>query len=173
MQQFPPRFGATLGPAALSTVLGIAPQDIDTRWPAMEVSTGFPHAIVPLKSLDALKRVSIRRDAYQDLVRDAWAKIVLAFAPEPYERGQTLAVRVFADHYGIPEDAATGSGNGALAAYLAQHRCLGTGTIDIATGQGYELGRPSTLYLRAQDAAGQLVVSVGGRVFQVAHGVWG
>jgi trans-2,3-dihydro-3-hydroxyanthranilate isomerase len=173
MRQFPPQFGATPDAAALTMALGIAPDDMDTRWPAMEVSTGFPHLIVPLKSLGALRRISIRRDACQTLIRNAWAKIILAFAPEPYESGQTLSVRVFADHFGIPEDAATGSGNGALAAYLAQQRYLGASTFAIATGQGYEIGRPSTLFLRATGTDGQINVSVGGQVAEVAQGVWG
>jgi predicted PhzF superfamily epimerase YddE/YHI9 len=53
-----------------------------------------------------------------------------AFARERYA-GNQLAVRVFAPFYGVPEDPATGSSNGCLAAYLARHAYLGSGAVDI------------------------------------------
>ncbi len=79
---------------------------------------------------------------------------------------------MFGDYYGIPEDAATGSSNGCLAAYLAQYRLLGSSSIDVTAGQGYEIGRPSTLALRTRDTQGENAVFVGGSVVDVADGVW-
>ena len=83
-----------------------------------------------------------------------------------------VSVRVFADFYGIAEDAATGSGNGCLAAYLAQHQVLGSSSLDVLAGQGYEMGRPSTLALRAHGNSNGIEVFVGGSVVDVAEGVW-
>jgi trans-2,3-dihydro-3-hydroxyanthranilate isomerase len=77
---------------------------------------------------------------------------------------------VFADYYGVPEDPATGSGNGCLAAYLVRHRYFGTNAIDIRSEQGYEIGRPSLLFLRAEDKSGKIAVEVGGNVITVARG---
>jgi trans-2,3-dihydro-3-hydroxyanthranilate isomerase len=73
---------------------------------------------------------------------------------------------------GIPEDPATGSGNGCLAAYLVQHRCLGNEIVDVQVGQGYEMGRPSRLFLKARPEGSGIRVEVGGRVHQVAEGWW-
>ena len=81
-------------------------------------------------------------------------------------------MRVFADFYGIAEDAATGSANGCLAAYLARHRLLGSADIDVLAGQGYEMGRPSALALRANASESGMEVSVGGSVVDVAEGIW-
>ena len=39
----------------------------------------------------------------------------MVFSPEAYHSENDLNVRDFADYYGIPEDAATGSANGCLA----------------------------------------------------------
>ena len=61
MKQMPPTFGKQLDIDTLAQVLGIAPADIDHDFPIEEVSTGFPHLIVPLKNLDALKRAKIRQ----------------------------------------------------------------------------------------------------------------
>jgi trans-2,3-dihydro-3-hydroxyanthranilate isomerase len=173
MRQFPPKFGKQLDASTLARVLGIAVSDIDQRFPIEEVSTGFPTLVVPLRNLDALKRAKVDKDAYFALVSDAWAKLILAFSPEGYESSQHLSVRVFADYYSIAEDAATGSSNGCLAAYLVRHKVLGSPNIDVLAGQGYEMGRPSTLALHANETNTGIEVSVGGSVVDVAEGIWG
>lgn len=173
MKQAAPQFGTTHEAEILAPVLGLDVNDIEPAWPIAEVSTGLPHIVVPLKNLGALRRMQVNHDHYMALVADGWARIVLAFSRDSYESHQALAVRVFAGFYGVPEDAATGSGNGCLAAYLARHRVLGSSHIDLATGQGYEIGRPSTLALRADETATGLEVFVGGSLVDVAEGVWG
>jgi trans-2,3-dihydro-3-hydroxyanthranilate isomerase len=77
---------------------------------------------------------------------------------------------MFAPALGVLEDPATGSANGCLAGYLVEHRYLDTGSIDIRVEQGYEIGRPSLLYLRAQRSGAGISVSVGGKVQMVARG---
>ena len=172
MKQMPPSFGKQFDATTLARVLSIAPSDIDPLLPIEEVSTGFPHLIVPLKNLDALKRAKTNKDEYFAWVPDVRAINILVFSREGYQPGHSLSVRVFADYYGIPEDAATGSGNGCLAAYLAQHQVLGSSSPDVLAGQGYEMGRPSTLALRAVKYANGIEVFVGGSVVDVAEGIW-
>lgn len=173
MKQMPPKFGRQYEPNILAHILGIDVSDVDAAHPIEEVSTGFPTLVVPLTSLSALKRARVNKEDYFVLVKDAWAKLILIYSRESYEPGQSLSVRVFADFYGVAEDAATGSSNGALAAYLAQHNVLPTTNVDVAVGQGYEMGRPSTLGLRVSNNNGEIEVSVGGSVVEVAEGVWG
>jgi trans-2,3-dihydro-3-hydroxyanthranilate isomerase len=173
MKQLTPQFGKQLEANDLAPVLGIEESDIDMSWPIEEISTGFPHIIVPLKNIDTLKRVRINKEQYFALVKDAWAKLLLVFIREGYEPSQNLSVRVFADFYGIPEDAATGSGNGCLAAYLVRHNLSGSPNLEVSVGQGYEMGRPSTLALRARNSNNGIEVFVGGSVVDVAEGVWG
>jgi trans-2,3-dihydro-3-hydroxyanthranilate isomerase len=173
MKQMPPTFGKQLDASILARILSLEPADIGTNSPIEEVSTGFPHLIVPLKNMNALKRSRINKDEYFAWVADAWAKNILVFSREGYEPTHSLSVRVFADFYGIAEDAATGSGNGCLAAYLAQHQVLGSSSLDVLAGQGYEMARPSILALRASKTANGIEVFVGGCVADVAEGVWG
>ena len=108
-------------------------------------------------------------DAYYELVATAQAKAILAFSPEPYDEAD-LSARFFADYYGVPEDPATGSANGCLAAYLVEHGYFGQDSVDIRIEQGYEIGRSSLLYLRAEKREGEINVSVGGKVQMVAKG---
>ncbi len=173
MKQPAPRFGALLGADRVAAVLGLDPVDVAADWPVEEVSTGFPTLVVPVRGLEALQRVTIDAPRYFDLVREAWAKLILIFAPQGYEADQAFSVRVFGDYFGVPEDAATGSANGCLAAYLARRRYFGSGEIDVTVGQGYGMGRPSRLLLRATDTGAEIDVRVGGGVVDVAQGVWG
>jgi trans-2,3-dihydro-3-hydroxyanthranilate isomerase len=173
MQQMAPTFGEVLDVGAIAPVLGLNTDDIDSRWPIEQVSTGLPHIIVPLKDLDALKRTNVKTEFYWKLVNRSWAKIILVFCPEGYTKQHDLSVRVFPILYGITEDPATGSGNGCLAAFLVKHRYFQSDAIDIVVGQGYEIGRPSLLSLRARDKDGNIKVVVGGRVLPIAEGQWG
>ena len=172
MQQAEPTFGPQLETTMLAQVLSIASSDFDERWPVAQVSTGLPHIIVPLKSLAALKRARIVRERYDALVQQTWAKAVLVFSPQGYSDTHNVSVRMFADYYGVPEDPATGSGNGCLAAYLVKHRYFATSSINLRVGQGFEIGRPSILALQAAEAQGHISVNVGGQVIPVAKGQW-
>ncbi len=80
--------------------------------------------------------------------------------------------RMFASQLGVPEDPATGSANGCLAGYLARHAYFGSDDVDVRVGQGYEIGRPSQLYLKSKKAGEDYIVEVGGKVRVVAEGVW-
>ena len=172
MDQPEPVFGQRLEATALAAVLGLTSDQIETRHPCQIVSTGLPHIIVPLKDLAALKACNVGRAAYAELVQATGVSCLLAFSPEPYHAGHELSVRMFAEACGIVEDAATGSGNGCLAAWLLEQRYFGSDSLAIHTAQGYELGRPSRLSLKAARQGGQISVAVGGRVFELAQGWW-
>ncbi len=70
----------------------------------------------------------------------------------------------------IPEDPATGSGNGCLAGYLSRYRYFGTDLVDARVEQGYEIKRPSLLLLKAYSVGAKVEVHVGGQVVLVAYG---
>jgi trans-2,3-dihydro-3-hydroxyanthranilate isomerase len=95
---------------------------------------------------------------------------ILVFCPETYNKGNDLNVRVFADLFGVPEDPATGSGNGCLAGYLSRYHYFGTDEVNARVEQGYEINRRSLLLLKAEDKAGSIRVHVGGKVVLVAAG---
>ncbi len=79
-------------------------------------------------------------------------------------------MRVFVDYFGIPEDPATGSGNGCLAGYLAHYRYFGQPWVDARVEQGYEINRPSLLLLKSQETADGIAIDVGGKSVLVARG---
>jgi trans-2,3-dihydro-3-hydroxyanthranilate isomerase len=81
MEQVQPQFGQVLDVSRIASTLGLHDEDIDTRFPIEEVSTGLPTIIVPLKTGEALHRVSVVREIYDPLVAETWAKLLFAFAP--------------------------------------------------------------------------------------------
>jgi trans-2,3-dihydro-3-hydroxyanthranilate isomerase len=169
MRQLPPTFGATLDPALVSRALNLEAGDLDDRFPVQEVSTGLPAIVVPLRDLDALRRCKVDWERYVEAA--GRGKNLYVFCPEPHENGPgDLSARMFANDLGVPEDPATGSAAGCLAGYLAEHRYLGTGSVDARVEQGYEIGRPSLLYLRAEKQGDETTVHVGGKVQMVAKG---
>jgi trans-2,3-dihydro-3-hydroxyanthranilate isomerase len=84
--------------------------------------------------------------------------------------GRRWKTRMFAPGGSVPEDPATGSAAGPLAVHLARHGRIGFGE-EIEISQGAEIGRPSSLYARADGSAEELeAVEVGGSAVIVARG---
>jgi trans-2,3-dihydro-3-hydroxyanthranilate isomerase len=169
MKQMPPTFGKTFSAARLARVLNLDETDFDRDYPIQEVSTGLPFIIVPLKTLNAVKRARINKGRLLELAKEVQAGI-LVFCPETYKEENSLNVRVFADLFGVPEDPATGSANGCLTGYLLHHCYFGSDKVDVRVEQGYEIRRPSLLLLKAENKEAKIDVCVGGKVFFVASG---
>ena len=173
MRQVQPVFGPKYIPETFAPILGLEQADFDGRFPIQEVSTGLPFFIVPLKTIDALIAARVNRELYFDLVSRTAAKGILIFSPETHEHGRDLSVRVFVDYLGVPEDPATGSGNGCLAGYLVAQRYFDKDMVDVRVEQGYEIGRPSLLLLKAEKTDDKIAIDVGGKSVSVAYGEWG
>lgn len=170
MRQKEPTFGSQIDAGTMSSVLRLQETHLDDRYPVEEVSTGLPFIVVPLKTLESLKRIQLNVNKCLTLVEDLSSKAILAFCPETHDEQNDLCARVFAHYYGVPEDPATGSANGCLAGYLVKHRFFGESAINIRVEQGHEIGRPSLLFLKSEENHGKIEVLVGGKVIKVARG---
>jgi trans-2,3-dihydro-3-hydroxyanthranilate isomerase len=167
----------------LADVLGLAVQDFvgGTHAPR-GVSCGLPFLIVPLASVDAVRRARVRTDAWERHLRGAWASEPLVFATVRDDadradlpvalRDVDFRARVFVPGLSVPEDPATGSANAALAGYLAA-RTPRAGTLQWRVAQGVEMGRPSQLDLEVQRSRDAIEsVRVGGASVVVSEGVF-
>jgi trans-2,3-dihydro-3-hydroxyanthranilate isomerase len=169
MRQLAPTFGTTLDPTLTAQVLNLQTPDVDDRFPVQEVSTGLPALIVPLENLDSLQRCKVDWERYLELAGPG--KNLYVFCPESHANGPgDLSARMFGNDLGVPEDPATGSAAGCLAGYLVEHRYLGTDPVNVRVEQGYEIRRPSLLYLQAEREGEETSVHVGGKVQMVARG---
>jgi trans-2,3-dihydro-3-hydroxyanthranilate isomerase len=191
MQQVAPAFRDGLLRDAAARVLGLDETDVHDA-PLDVVSTGLPTLVVPVRDRDAVARASTQPGPYErELVDGLGGANVLVVSAATADADAALHARVFADWAGVPEDPATGSAAGCLAAYLARHddvarrmgldvpqsgheRDDGCDAVECVVEQGIEMGRPSRLHLRAsvRDDANEAAtdVRVGGRVIPVAEG---
>ena len=159
MEQPLPTFEAVPDRAAVASSLSLAIEDLDAGLPIEVGSSGNRFVFVAVTSLDAVKRATPR-----DLAEAAYI-----FTTKTIEPGSTVHGRMYAPWQGIAEDPATGSANGPLGAYLVRHG-LSDGA-RIVSEQGYEMGRPSLLYIRIGGGRERITsVHVGGRCAIVGGG---
>jgi trans-2,3-dihydro-3-hydroxyanthranilate isomerase len=169
MKQIQPVFSQKFSIEFFRNLLGLEPSDFDPKYPIQEVSTGLPFIITPLKTLNSVKKARVNQTLLSELTKKTQSGILI-FNPQTYHKENNLNVRVFVDEFGIPEDPATGSGNGCLAAYLSNYQYFGSSQIDIKVEQGFEIRRPSILHLKTRKTGDNIDVYVGGRVFPIAKG---
>ncbi|WP_296843750.1 PhzF family phenazine biosynthesis protein [Thiobacillus sp.] len=162
--------GATCDREPVATALGISPDDIDTASPIQQMTAGISAMIVPLRSLDALRRCKLDLDAFTPLARQGFPSLVYLFCRETHHACNDLCVRFFFEAHGVREDPATGNGAAFLGAYLLEHPILPGPSLSLRIEQGYEMNRPSLVKLRAGTSDGTPEISVGGRVIPIIKG---
>jgi trans-2,3-dihydro-3-hydroxyanthranilate isomerase len=157
----------------VAAALGLDEAEIAiTGLPCEVISTGLPIHIVPVGSLAAIRQATLRRHDADLIARDLGFGDLLVFTCETVDPEVSVHCRMFAPHFGIPEDPASGVALGALAAYLVKHRLLRwSDRLAFIAEQGLEMGRPSRLYVEAAVRAGEATdISVGGRCLLVGRG---
>lgn len=162
--------GATCAREPVAAALGIAPEDIDAGSPIQQVTAGISALIVPLRSLDALRRCKLDLDVFAPLTMQGFPSLVYLFCHQTRKAQNDLSARFFFEANGVREDPATGNGAAFLGAYLLEHRVFSRPGLSLRIEQGHEVNRPSLVLLRAETLAGNHVVDVGGRVIPVVTG---
>jgi len=147
--------------AQLAAALGLAESDMGER--PLWVKAGKEQLIVPLRSLEAVRRAAPRPDGFAAIRSEDDIGMAYLFA----ERGPgaTLARFFFPSGAALLEDPATGSATANFGGWwLAMNRPL-PARIEIA--QGEQVARPSSLYL---EVTAQHRIRVSGDVIEIARG---
>jgi trans-2,3-dihydro-3-hydroxyanthranilate isomerase len=141
--------------------------------PAEVVSTAVPQLIVPAQGLKDLEAIELDLVAMRKVFQTMETDCFMIFTRQTIHPNSTVHARMFAPLLGVPEDPATGSASGALGAYLVRHGVLkASPTAHLIVEQGYEMGRPSTIYVEVDGTPdGPTEVRVGGQAVEVAEGV--
>ena len=158
--------------AELAKLLSLSESDIlADRDFAQAYSCGMPFLFVPVRNRAALAKASPDNAAWKEILRGAWAAQAFVFCRDPELPASDLRARMFAPDFGIHEDPATGGAAAAFAGYLAARESKQTGTLRWVVEQGFEMGRPSLLYVEADVAEGTVVsVRVGGTAVRMSEG---
>jgi trans-2,3-dihydro-3-hydroxyanthranilate isomerase len=159
-------------PAELAAMVGLEAADVcPDGFPAEMVSCGLPYYIVPVRSVDAVRRAVLDLGLWRTMLGGTWAHHVYLVAMEAEGEEADVRVRMFAPGSGVAEDPATGSAAAALGGYLAALSGREHGTLSWVAEQGLEVGRPSLLDIEADRARGvTTAIRVGGRAVEVLEG---
>jgi trans-2,3-dihydro-3-hydroxyanthranilate isomerase len=160
-------FGRMVQP--LPTVTLFEPADellaalgVDSQLPVELYDNGVQHVFVACHSEDEL--VALQPDLERIKALGLYGINCFAGA------GARWKTRMFGPALGVAEDPATGSAAGPLAYHLARHGRIAFGN-EIEISQGVEIGRPSTLYARAEGTADAVErIEVGGSAVVVSRG---
>jgi trans-2,3-dihydro-3-hydroxyanthranilate isomerase len=162
--------GRSIGADILARALSLAPDDIATRThPPQAASVGLRFLIAELRDRAALQRARPRVGGVEALAADGIPPDVHLYVHSRDEFD--IRARMFAPFDGVPEDPATGSANGALAALLAGYDPAPSGSFRWRVAQGVEMGRPSLLEISAEKREGEVVEArVAGTSVMVSEG---
>ncbi len=170
MRQPNPRFGDVVDDrAGIAAMLSLSEADIRRDAPMQVLSSGLPFLFVALKSLGAMRRLRFRQDLWAAQLQGTAAENIFVTTLETVNETSSAHSRMFAPALGIVEDPATGSASGPLGAYLLRYRLVESG--EMIGEQGFEIGRPSLIHIKATgNGAALSQVAIGGRCAYLGNG---
>ncbi|MHB0870273.1 MAG: PhzF family phenazine biosynthesis protein [Chloroflexota bacterium] len=169
MTQKRPEFHATYPHQEWAAALGVAPEDLDTRYPVQTVSTGTPQLMALVKDLAVLERMKPDFNRMAELTERGDFFSIHVFCLGGYSPEADVHARHFAPTAGVAEDPVTGSASGGMGAYLVKY-----GLVDkarLVAEQGHIIGRPGTVYVEVERQGQEVsLVKVGGQAVTVMTG---
>jgi len=173
MEQATPSLGDELDIDEISkiaNILGISEDDLGDSVYNLKpkvVSTGLWDLLIPVKSKDILFSLSPDFEGISEYCRK---NEIVSFHVFTLDEDRALAnCRDFAPLYGIPEESATGTANGALIYYLYKHGIVEPErTYEII--QGETMGRRSNIFAKVHLKDGVYKAYVGGNAKIVIEG---
>jgi trans-2,3-dihydro-3-hydroxyanthranilate isomerase len=162
--------GSRFDAAACAQAVGLDASDVlDVLDVPCEIwSAGNPNLYIAVRDTAAVDRAQADTTALRALYANERERIcTFVFAPV----ASGAYSRMFAPNLGVPEDPATGSATGPLAAFMLEYG-LAPATNDGArfvSEQGVKMGRRSELHIRLDGDRGSNGIEVGGYVAPVTH----
>ncbi|MBW4828996.1 MAG: PhzF family phenazine biosynthesis protein [Clostridiaceae bacterium] len=158
----------------IADLLGLKASDLKlNNLPLQVVSTGLPDMMVPIKDLNTLKKASPDFGRLVRYQKEKGFVSIHAFTFETENPNNDIHTRDFAPSVEINEEAATGTANGALAAYLIENKAvsLKEEKIIMRIEQGHIMDRPSEIIAEILNDNGKVKdVKVGGSAVIVMKG---
>lgn len=153
---------------ACARAVGLQPDDLLPNVPCEIWTAGNPTLYVAVRDAAAVDRAQADTAALAALFANE-REPICTFVFAPVKSGAYS--RMFAPALGVPEDPATGSATGPLAAFMLAYD-LAPSTADGArfiSEQGAKMGRRSELYIRLLGDRGTSGIEVGGYVAELTN----
>lgn len=147
-----PSLPREMGPAApsdrIAAALGLAPTEIGfENFRPRRYSAGVPFTFVPVNGLEPIGRARIVEDFWSEAFGSDDHAAAYLYCRETIQRKAAFHARAFVPSMGVSEDPATGSAAAAFAAVILEFDDPPEGTYNGMIEQGYEMGRPSQIFL--------------------------
>jgi len=169
MSQKRPQFLATYEWPVVLPAFGLSEGDALSDYPAMTVSTGTPQLMVPLASLDALKRAKVDGARFDALLPETDFFSMHLFVTQGFDETGATFSRHFTPPPDTFEDPFTGSATGGMAAYLWRHGLLDEPRF--TAQQGHWMHRPGEGFVEVLGPRDDIeTVRVGGYAVEVMRG---
>lgn len=172
MDMAPPAEGRTFSPeeqAELYAAYGLTPADRPKGLEPQAVSTGLLDILLPVRDITVLNRAR-QDEAEVCRLSERYGVVgVHMFCSKTEGLCQGAYCRNFAPLYAIPEEAATGTSNGALTFYLYRRGFISHGR-ENSFIQGMAMGKPSEILSRLSEEGGAVRVRIGGRAVLTLRG---
>ena len=180
MRQTQPEFREFFTHEEIAQGLGLKLDDLDRSLPIQEISTGLPYIIIPLRSRSAIDAVNLDYESFKNFLLSkskyrtnritGHSTSVFFFTKETYEATSDYNARMLLiENNKVSEDAATGSANGCLLAYLLTYD---SNSVNAVVEQGFQINRKSYIYLKGERNGDHYEINVGGRVKLISEGIW-
>ena len=159
-------------PHLVAKALSLDSSDIGFEAHAIALLEGGPRFFyVPVKTREAVSRCVVAEPHWSQMITVLGVDLAYVYTRGGDNPKTSFRSRAFAPTGGIKEDPATGSATALLAAQLLKAEALKDGTHKWQLEQGYEMGRPSDLFLEADVNQGKLAaVRVGGSDIRLMRG---
>jgi trans-2,3-dihydro-3-hydroxyanthranilate isomerase len=157
----PITFGGVYDPVVCAGLIGLETKDLLDLKPEL-VSAANPGIFIAVNDKAAVDRAKIDSGVLSSInAKEAEPVLVFVFAATR----EGAYSRMFAPDHGVPEDPATGSATGPLAAFMMKHGLApGADGTRFISEQGVKIGRRSLLHVRIRGDKGSEGIDVGGCV---------
>jgi len=142
MKQAAPQFQAFKGSIhELAQAMELEEADIETKIPTIYGSTGIWKLIIPIKTLEAFKRMKPKNELFPSILRERPRASIHPFCLETYDPLAHMHARHFSSPFsGTIEDPITGTASGVMGAYYARY-IMYNPLLELLIEQGHEIGR--------------------------------
>ena len=168
MNQNKPIYGEVLDRELIAETLNISKESFIENFPIQIVSTGLKDIIIPVKSIEILNNIKPNFDAISKVSEKYNVVGYHIFTLETIENS-VAQCRNLAPLYGIDEESATGTSNGALACYLFKYgKVSSCKQINMTMEQGYSMNKPSKINVELKVKNNEVIdIKVGGSAFNL------
>ena len=172
MEQVLPEYYEVIDKKELMSCLGINEEDFEKELPIQAVSTGLKDILVPVKNTGILQNLKPDMKGIEEISKKYNAVGLHVFALLE-DADATAICRNFAPLYGIPEESATGTSNGALACYLHKYGKVVDKNKEMIFKQGIYMNKPSVIKAQASTKNNDIdEIWIGGEAVQLEEAVY-